>query len=404
MRLRTQRKPLSAAFVRTITEPGRYGDGGRGNHGLALLVKAGASGRPTKSWVQRLRIAGRPTNLGLGAYPLVLLAKARSKALENHRAALEGHDPRITTSGAPTFKEAAEAVIALHEPSWRDPRSSEQWRSSLAQHVLPALGTKRIDIITKADLLEVLTPIWHTKAVTARRVHGRINAVLSWAVAKGYRDDHPGTAMASVLPKNTVPRMHHQAVPHAEVGAVLNQIREAGDWYLGTRLALEFLVLTACRSGEVRGARWEEIDMEKATWAIPGSRMKVGRPHEVPLSARAMEVLREAAELGGDSALVFPSQYGRLMESKRMSDLLRSLDIPGTVHGFRSSFKSWCGDSGQSRELAEAALAHTMGNRVEQAYHRTTLFDRRCELMAAWAEYCDRGVYGGEPDTLRADS
>ena len=287
-------KMLSATLVKTINVPGRYGDG-RGGLGLSLLVRPASRGGFAKCWTQSVRIEGRPTSIGLGRYPVVTLAMARARALENARAIAEGRDPRRAANGVPTFAKASETVISIHAENWRGARSEEAWRTSLRDYVLPRLGDRPVNAITTADVMAVLLPIWSSKRETARRVRQRIGAVMKWAVAQGYRADNPTSdAISAALPRNGVRIEHHKALPHAEVAAALRQVARSGA-YGGTVLAFEFLVLTACRSGEVRHARWAEIDLEDAVWTIPGERMKAGREHRVPLSARARGARRRAA-------------------------------------------------------------------------------------------------------------
>ena len=375
---------LSAAFIRNVNRPGRYGDG-RGGHGLSLLVKRTANGRLSKTWAQRLRKHGKPFNVGLGIYPLVTLAEARQAALANRRALVQGHDPR--GGGIPTFEQAAEKVIRIHAATWTPGGKSEvQWRASLRDYAMPILGHIRLDKITTADVLAVLLPIWNEKRETARRVRQRIGAIMKWAVAQNYRQDNPaGEAIGAALPKNGVHRQHHKALPHGEVGAAIQKVRQSGA-YRATVLAFEFIVLTACRSGEVRGARWKEVDLSTATWTIPGKRMKTRREHRVPLSKRALQILNEALAFADGSGLVFPSLTGRTLSDSTISKLLREIGIPAVPHGFRSSFRDWCGDNGAAREVAEPCLAHTVKG-VEGAYFRSDLYARRAILMEEWAQY-----------------
>ena len=377
-------KRLSASFVRTVKHPGRYGDG-RGGHGLSLLVKPTRSGRLSRTWAQRLSLNGKPFNVGLGSYPVVTLAEARDKALANRRAVSKGMDPR--GGGIPTFGQAAEKVIVLHAENWKGGRNEAQWRQSLGNYVLPKLGRKRVNEITTGDVMAVLTPIWNEKRVTAQRVRGRIGAVMKWAVAKGYREDNPaGDAIAAALPQTGNRKVHHRAVSHVEVGAALAKVRGASGVWEGRRLCLEFLVLTAARSGEVRGARWSEIDLRNRVWTVPGSKMKTGRPHRVPLSDRALDVLELARELADRSGVVFPSPRGGELNRASLSRLARELQLPGTVHGFRSSFRSWCAEQAVDRQVAESALAHVVKG-VEGAYMRSDLLERRRQVLQTWADY-----------------
>ena len=317
---------LCATFVRTVNVPGRYGDG-YGGHGLSLLVTPRKSGGLSKTWAQAISPNGTKTSLGLGSYPVVTLAMARERALANARAIAEGRDPRRRFQQVPTFAQANETVVAIHARHWKSERTEGQWRASMRDYVLPRLARKRVDAVTTADVMAVLLPIWSTKRVTADRVRQRIGAVMKWAVAQGYRDDNPaGNAISAALPKAAVRKQHMRALPHAEVGAALARVKGSGA-YRGTVLAFEFLVLTAARAGEVRNARWEQIDRAGAVWTIPAERMKAGREHRVPLSPRALEVLDGAAELFDGQGLVFPSPTGRVLNHATLTDLLHGLGI-----------------------------------------------------------------------------
>lgn len=380
---------LSASFVRAIQIPGRYGDG-RGGFGLSLLVKDSLSvpGRRLKSWSQRLRIDGKPFNIGLGTYPIVTLAEAREAALENARAVRRGHDPRSAKKRVvPTFAQALDAVIDLHSASWRARgRSEKQWRASMEAYALPRLGGRPVNAITSADVIDVLLPIWNTKRETARRVRQRISATMKWAIAQGHRQEDPaGDAISEALPKSVNGKTHLKALPHREVAAALKTIRDTRA-HPTTKLGLEFLILTAARSGEVRGARWDEFDLDSATWAVPGERMKAGRTHRVPLSPQAIAVLTEAREYTSDSDLVFPGPAGRTITPEAYSKLLHENGVRCVPHGFRSSFRDWCSETGQPREVAEHALAHVVKG-VEGAYQRSDLLEIRRVLMTAWADY-----------------
>ena len=386
----TQPKPrpktLSAAFVKAAREPGRYGDG-RGGYGLSLLVKPTSTGRLSKTWSQRLKINGRPIMLGLGAYPVVTLGEARATALENRRALAQGKDPR--RGPVPTFAEAAEAVIDLHRPTWRDgARSAEVWRSSLERLAYPILGRVTVDKITTGEIRAVIEPLWNTKHETATRLLGRIRAVMGWAVAQGHRTDDPTTAATADLPRNGATVKHHAALPHGQVAGALATVAASGA-RPATKLAFRLLVLTAARSGEVRGATWAEVDLTAAVWTVPGTRTKTGKPLRVPLPTAALAVLTAAEALGGRVGLCFPSVTGRPMTPEGLSKLCKDLSIGAVPHGFRSSFRSWCADTGVPREVAEAALGHIVTG-VEGAYQRSDLLDRRRQLMHEWATYVAR--------------
>ena len=377
-------RTLSASFVKTVKQPGRYGDG-RGGYGLSLLVKPTANGRTSKTWAQRLRIGHKPVMIGLGSYPVVTLSEARTKALENRRAVEAGRDPR--GAGTPTFAEAAEAVIAIHAKNWRDSgRSAEVWRSSLQRFAYPRIGATSVAEVTSADVTSVLLPIWVDKPETARRLRQRISLIMRWAIAGNHRSDDPaGAAIGAALPKQAGRVEHLRAVPHGDVADAIAAVA-ASDAWAATKLAFEFLILTACRSGEARGARWNEIDTTTATWTIPAERTKTATPHRVPLSRRATEVLTEAAQLADRSGLVFPSPTGRQLSDSTISKLCRQVGVDGTPHGMRTAFRSWAAERGAAREVAEAALGHVVRG-VEGAYQRSDLLDARRQLMEQWATY-----------------
>lgn len=380
--------PLSATFVKTANKPGQYGEG-RGGHGLSLRVRLRRNGSISKTWTQKLRINGKIVNLGLGVYPVVTLAEARETALANRRAVAQGRDPRRKPETVPSLAEAAEQVIAMHEPTWKHPaREARIWRSTFRDYVLPLLGEKSVSEITPADVLAVLTPIWQVKQETARRVRRRMRAVMRWCIAQGYRGDNPaGDVIGQALPRHKGPRRHYPALPYTNVAAALRTVK-ASKAYKVTHLCFEFLVLCAVRSGEARLARWEEIDFEAATWTIPAERMKSGRPHRVPLSERALELLAEAREIDDGSSLVFPSANGRTLSDVTLSKLIKQLGIPAVPHGFRSSFRVWASEQTDApRAVMEAALSHALGDATEQAYARSDLFEKRRTLMQAWANY-----------------
>jgi len=379
---------LNAAFVRIVSRPGVYGD----QHGLRLRVyKSQKRQSISKQWIWRGTVSGTRRDIGLGGFPYVSLAEARQTAFEYRKIARGGGDPVTLRRrpDVPTFAQAADTVIAIHREGWKDGGKSEmQWRASLRDYAMPKLGRKGVDEITTADVMAVLIPHWHTKTETMRRVRQRIGAVMKWAVAQGHRHDNPaGDAIAAALPKGGSVRQHQRALPFRHVGGALAKVRTS-DAYRPAVLAFEFLVLTACRSGEVRFATWDEIDFASATWTIPAQRMKARREHRVPLSARALEILREARDLADGSGLIFPSQRARAIHGGTVSKLIRELGIDAVPHGFRSSFRDWAAEcTDVPREVCELALAHVNSDRVEAAYRRTDLFDRRRALMEQWSEF-----------------
>ena len=386
-------KALSAAFCRTVAVPGRYCDG----NGLYLQVDPSGARR----WVQRLVVQGKSCGLGLGSFSLVSLAEAREQAIANRRIARAGGDPlaeRRRVHGIPTFEEAAGRVLALHQTAWRNSgRTAQSWQGTMRDYVYPHLGGKAVDQVTTADVMAVLLPIWTCKHETAQKVRQRIGRVMKWAIVQGYRNDNPtGEAITAALPKRPVPVRHMRALPHGEVSAAIAAVRASRAW-VGMQLAFEFLVLTAARSGEVRLAAWDEIDLVTLTWTIPAMRMKARREHRVPLSSRAVEVLQEAKRLGGSSGdecagLVFPSRRGNPIRDAKLSALVRKLDIAAVPHGFRSSFRDWASErTNHPREVVEAALAHVVSNQTEAAYARSDLFERRRQLMDDWMRHLAAG-------------
>ena len=390
--IRRPEKALTAQFVRNIAEPGKYFDG----HGLYLRIdKNGA-----RFWVQRITIRGRRREIGMGSPSLVSLAEARAKALDNHKLARAGGDPiqaKREADAVLTFEQAARKVHELHRPTWRNAKHAAQFISTLETYAFPKMGKARVADVTTADVLAVLTPIWTKKPETARRVRQRIGTIMKWAVAKGWRQDNPADAIAQALPKHEKTKAHRKALPYPEVAGCIEAVKASGAGR-STKLALEFLVLTATRSCEVRGATWDEIDFgdratcaTRATWEIPASRMKAKKPHRVPLSARAVEMLREAEKLADGSGLVFPStKPGKPLADRRLSKLVKELGFDADVHGFRTSFRMWAQEQTNfPREVAEAALAHHTGDAVERAYARSDVFEKRRKLMESWAGYLE---------------
>ena len=377
-------KALSAAFVRTAA-PGRYCDG----HGLYLFVQPSG----TRSWVQRLAIRGRRHELGLGSAALVPLAEARAKALANRKIAREGGDPLAEKRRAettPTFAAAAARVLEQKQAGWSNSRHASTWLRSLETYAFPRIGGRLVSEVTSADVLEVLTPIWHEKAQTARRVRQRIRTVLEWAVAMELRTDNPCDRVGPVLGPQQAVVQHMPALPHQQVATAVAMVRTSGG-VPAVKLAFEFLVLTAARWGEVRGATWDEMDTKAHVWTIPANRMKAKRDHRVPLCRRATEVLDAARTLGdGSGPLVFPNGDGTPLPDKKLRRLLQDRNIAAVPHGFRSTFRDWAAEeTNHPREVVEAALAHMVQNKVEAAYARSDLFERRRRLMDEWAAYVD---------------
>jgi integrase len=376
---------LNARSVATIKKFGRHADGG----GLYLSISPNGGRR----WVFLFRWHGKPTEIGFGSARDVTLARARELASQSRAKLAEGINPkdaRRPLAGA-TFGECADRVIEAMRPSWRNGKHAAQWEMTLRDYAAP-LRRMPVDKITTDDILSVLKPVWNEKPETASRLRGRVERVLDAAKAQGLRfGENPARwrgHLDQLLPKRQhLTRGHHAAMPYADVPAFMSDLkaREA----VAAR-ALEFTILTAARSGEVLGARWEEIDLDRGVWTVPPQRMKGGREHRVPLSGRALEILRAMHEVRSGE-FVFPGQRAnKPLSDMAMEMVLRRMKIEGaTVHGFRSAFRDWAAEcTNFPNEVCEAALAHVIENKVEAAYRRGDLFEKRGTLLAAWAAYC----------------
>lgn len=375
-------KRLTAANIRAITKAGMHADG----NGLYLKVDTSGS----KRWVQRIMINGKRCDIGLGSASLITLTEAREAALQNRKAARAGEDPLATkklSQAILTFKEAAEAVHALNKPTWRNEKHGDQWINTLDKFAFPFIGNKRVSTITSADILHVLSPIWNTHPETARRVKQRIGTVMKWTMAKGWRTDNPAEAVSQGLSKHDRSKVQHRkALPYDKVADAIGIVRSS-DAGMVTKLAFEFLVLTATRSVETREAQWSEVDLEKKVWTIPASRMKAKKEHRVPLTDRALAILNAAAPFKqAKSDLIFPgTKEDRPLSDMTFSKLMKELGIAAVPHGFRSSFRDWAGEAtAHPREVIEFALAHVIKDKAEAAYARSDLFNKRRLLMNDW--------------------
>ncbi|ANY79685.1 integrase [Microvirga ossetica] len=378
---------LSARTVATLTKPGRHSDGG----GLYLNITTSGA----RSWVFMWKAHGKRREMGLGALRDVPLAKARERAAEARQKLADGLDPIAARDSKPkvmTFGEAAGALIESMSSSWRNEKHRAQWKMTLTAYCEP-LRSKPVTEIGTEDVLRVLQPLWTTKPETASRLRGRMERVFDFARARGQGvGENPArwrSHLDAVLPKRAkLTRGHHKAMPFDEVPAFLTALRERDG--MAPR-ALEFAILTAARSGEVFGALWEEFDLEGRVWTVPAARMKAGRVHRVPLSDRAVEILREM-EQKRLSELVFPgTKPGRPLSVMALEMVLRRMKLDVTVHGFRSAFRDWAGERTHfPREVAEAALAHLVGDAVERAYRRGDALEKRRELMDAWARFVEQ--------------
>lgn len=393
---------LTAVKVKTAP-PGRYGDG----DGLYLLVRPGG----TRYWLFRFKLAGaKGREMGLGragaSRNAVTLADARKAASGLYAQVRAGVDPladreavRAATASAKvhTFADVARFYIAAHEATWRNPVHRRQWHATLTAYAYPHFGDQAVATVAVGDVLGALSPIWHKKPETAARVRGRIEAVLDYATASGWRTgDNPARwrgHLQNLLPARSKVRrvQHHAALPWPAMPGFVAALVDQG----GTgALALQFAILTAARTGEVIGARWSELDLDAAVWTVPGARMKAGLEHRVPLTDAALAVLRVVLPLrpaDGDDYVFTGAVAGRGLSDAAMSAVLKRMGRTETVHGFRSAFRDWASESTAfSREVAEAALAHTLRDKVEAAYRRGDLFAKRREMMAAWAAFCAR--------------
>ena len=364
-----------------------------------LLVKNNGS----RFWVQRLTIRGHRRDLGLGSFPMVGLSEARDKALENKRAAQRGEDPlaekrRIQMANVKrmTFAAAAEQACIELTPGWKSSKEPKAFISSLKTHVLPHFGDMDVSEVTSAEIRRAVLKCRGKVPNLATKVQHRILSVFKFAVAEGLRTDNPATAEALALPKLAKRTTHNRALHYSEVARALEIVNASAAWE-STKLALQFVVLTACRSGEVRGAKWDEIDLATATWTIPSDRMKMGLEHKVPLSPTVLTVLDAAQEQRDISGLVFPSITGKKLSDSTLTKLLREQSVASTVHGFRASFRTWTQEqTSVPEEVAEAALAHVKGDKTVAAYARSNLFEKRRDLMNAWAEYLRKHNSGEE--------
>lgn len=380
--------------VRRLTRPGRWSVGGV--DGLALQV----TGTGARSWVLRIYVAGKQREMGLGSFPTVSVADAREKARKHRAQVSEGADPISARRAAvvaaakdraseKTFADVAEQYIAQHRKAWKNEKHGAQWTSTLKTYAEPIIGSMPVREVASVDVIRVLEPIWASKTETATRVRSRMELVLDFAAARGLRDG-PNPArwrgnLDAALPKasKVAKVQHHAALEVDRVGAFMSSLRAQSG--IGAR-ALEFAILTAARSGEVRCATWSEIDLTTAVWTVPGQRMKSGREHRVPLSRPAIKLLRALPGRKADE-LVFPGIRGPLSDMS-LTAVLRRMKVDVTAHGFRSTFRDWSAEfTSHSNEVAEMALSHAVGDKVEAAYRRGDLFDKRVSLMADWAAF-----------------
>jgi len=383
---------LTPRKVARLAKPGRHSDGG----GLYLQITS----RGTKSWIFRYAYRGSEHYMGLGALHTVSLDEARVAARHARSRLAQGHDPlQERRRNAKqllqdkTFDECLNAYLASHRNAWKSAKHAQQWKHSLCQYISPHLGKKEVRSIDTSHILQALVPIWTTRTETASRLRGRIERILSWATVSGYREgENPARwrgHLQELLPVPTKVKQpqHYPSMPYQDISAFFERLATCKE---RAARALSFTILTACRSTEALQARWCEIDFARAVWTIPAERMKNARPHRVPLSDFTLKLLRH--QQGNDPVWVFPGlKPGKPLSSAAMLDLLRRMNTAVSVHGFRSTFRDWAAEKTNApREVAEMALAHQTGSRVERAYMRSDLFERRRHLMDEWAAWCEK--------------
>ncbi len=386
---------LSALAVKNMTKPGLHGDGG----GLYLQVSPGGA----RSWIFRYMLDGVPRKMGLGPLPDISLAMAREAAVAARDKLRNGIDPiderndrraarLLEKAKEMTFRQCGEAYISAHSDSWRNEKHRAQWSQTLNTYAYPTIGDLPVASITTDLVFKVLDPIWRSKAETASRLRGRLEVILDWATVRQFRKgENParwrGHLESLLPPRHKVAKVVHQpAMAYTDVPAFMAKLRQKPE--VSAR-GLEFAILCAARTGEVLGARWAEIDIEAKVWTVPAQRMKAGREHRVPLSTRAVEILTALPRRGD---IVFAGRANAPLSNMALLMMTRGMvDQRLTVHGFRSSFRDWAGEATNfQREVAEAALAHVIGDQAEQAYRRGDALEKRRKLMQAWAEYCER--------------
>lgn len=397
-------KELGPLAVKALTAPGLHFVGGV--QGLALHVtKTGA-----RSWVLRIMVAGARREMGLGNFPGVTLAMAHSKAREARELIGKGIDPiehgraarsalAAAAASALTFKQCAVAYMGAHESSWKSAKHGQQWRNSLDNYVYPAIGQLLVRDVALSHVLAVLEPIWLTKTETASRLRSRIELVLDWATARGYREGLNPARWRGHLDKllaapNKVAKVeHHPAVAVSDIGAFMVRLRAASG--MGAR-ALEFAILTAARSGEVRGATWAEIDTKAKAWVLPPARMKAGKEHRVPLSDAAVSLLRELPQ-GEPEDLIFTAPRGGTLSDATLAAVMRRMELKAVPHGFRSTFRDWAAErTNYPRDMAEMALAHAIDSKTEEAYRRGDMMEKRRRMMTEWAAFCAKPELSGK--------
>ena len=373
---------ITTKFVENVTEAGKYYD----LHGLFLHVRPSGA----KKWLQRDTFNGRRREIGLGSAKIVSVATARKKAYQNLVIVSEGKDPIEDNKQdkiIPKFEEAARTVYEANRPTWRNAKHAAQFITTLETYAFPVIGNMPVKDINSTHVLQILSPIWVTKSETARRIRQRLSTVFKWCVAKQWRVDDPADiAIAQALPSQKKKVTHRKSISYNEVADFLDTVSKSSAG-LNTKLGIEFLILTATRSGEVRNARWDEVD--GSLWTIPAERMKAEVAHRIPLPSRCMEILASAKEISQGSGYIFEgTKPNKPLSENTFNKLMKELGLDVHAHGFRTSFRTWTQEkTNYPREIAEAALAHSLSDKAEAAYARSDLLEKRAEMMEAWAQF-----------------
>ena len=388
-------KELTAIEISRLSSPGKYAAGGI--PGLMFQINGGS-----RSWIYRFMLNGRRRDMGLGPYPTVTLAQAKDRARSLKDRTAQGYDPlqekfenlarlKAEKASAKKFKDAMAGYLNDKSPEWKNKKHRQQWENTLTAYALPELGELTVSQIQIRNVLAVLRPIWNEKTETASRLRGRIENVIDWAKVHGYSNcENPARWKGNLdkilpAPSKTKPVRHHKALPYTEISAFMSELKKREG--ISSR-GLEFCILTATRSGEVRGATWSEIDLTNKTWVIPANRMKAGKEHRIPLSRQTMEIINSLIQ-GTGKDLLFSNSAGVPLSDMEFGTVLKRMGKAVTTHGFRSTFRDWAGETqNYPNEVLEHALAHQLKSKTEAAYARGTLFEKRRKLMNAWGDEC----------------
>ena len=378
-------KPLTYTFIKNIREPGRYGDG-RGSKGLSLLAKRTLNGRWSKTWSQRIRQNGRETSKGLGSWPTISLAMAREAALDNARQVAQGHDITKPKAEIATVDNLFDEVIELWSKTWEGDNTKSEWLR--AKKICRQIGSLPVSQVSTPDVLQIITPLWHTKGDTARTVRSKLHSIFNYAIHKGLAEKNPAPPTITQSLGKQAPKKHHKTITYKSLGDALASVRDSDYWW-AERSCIIWIALTGVRSREAREAKWEEINLEELIWTIPADRMKRRVEHQVPLSKQAVSILMYArAQQPEERTLIFPSTTGKLLGDNRLSLIFRLLEIPATPHGMRASLRTWAAEkTNLSEPAAEMLLAHRPKQEVVRIYMTSNFYEDRVPAMQEWADH-----------------